>query len=105
MSRRIGKRTREAAIHCLEQCASDRIGAATAADLILDPFVVWCSSRELTCAHDVEDGAALVVASEAWFEASGLLPGWDLRGAIGYLEAAALLRDGWNPGDPVEVRR
>jgi len=24
---------------------------------------------------------------------------------VDYLEAAALLRDGWNPGDPVEVRK
>lgn len=88
MSRRIGKRTREAAIHCLEQCASDRIGGV----------------RD-TSTDDVESGAAFLAASCAWFEAASLLPGMELRGAIDYLEAAALLRDGWNPGDPVEVRR
>ena len=87
MSRRIGKRTREAAIHCLEQCASDRISM-------------------LHNAHpeSIEIGEAKSVANQAWVAvhraAQPYLSWVDL-----YLEAAALLRDGWNPVDPVEVRR
>ncbi len=85
MTRRIGKRTRAAAIHCLEQCASDRIGGVAS-----------------TCTHYVYDGHVSDIASDAWHA---------VYRAVGasmpdkYLEAAALLRDGWNPGDPVEVRK
>jgi hypothetical protein len=43
------------------------------------------------------------VVVSAWarcFDATGAAYSPDV-----YLEAAALLRDGWNPGDPVEVRK
>ena len=79
MSRRIGKRTREAAIHCLEQCASDRLGGVGGA---------WTEA-------DLD-----MAAWDAVYRACPNLDAIDT-----YLEAAALLRDGWNPGDPVEVRR
>lgn len=87
MTRRIGKRTREAAIHCLEQCASDWIGGVAS-----------------TYTWDVYSGGCAIegAADDAWCEisrAAGYLNVADI-----YLEAAALLRDGWNPGDPVEVR-
>lgn len=92
MTRRIGKRTREAAIHCLEQCASDRIGGVS------DTYT-W---------HVCDDGSPEEnAAGSAYAAVSGII--WDRLGytpmICKYLEAAALLRDGWNPGDPVEVRR
>lgn len=71
MTRRIGKRTREAAIEgLLHENDWEWLNLAARSAL----RAVWDSSFDATL--DVD-----------------------------YLEAAALLRDGWNPGDPVEVRR
>lgn len=97
MTSRIGKRTREAAIHCLEQCASDRIGgvALTCTDM------VYVRDR-LGAQRGDKEALTQELASDAWAAVHVIRndrPMLDI-----YLEAAALLRDGWNPGDPVEVR-
>jgi hypothetical protein len=92
VTRRIGKRTREAAIHCLEQCASDRIGD-----------VAYTATSEVYDAAAPNERLAEDTASDAWLEVNRIA--YELSMADKYLEAAALLRDGWNPGDPVEVRR
>ena len=84
---RIGNRTRKAAIHCLEQCASDRIGHV---------------ANTCTCDVYAPHETAGDVAAGAWAAVCGRV---DTTMDIIYLEAAALLRDGWDPGDPVEVRR
>ena len=81
---KISKRTRDAAIHCLEQCASDRNG----------------TPQRFTYTNRVESGSAEALASAAFDAAYYANPSNDFT----YLEAAALLRDGWNPGDPVERR-
>ena len=93
MSRRkIDKRTREAAIHCLEQCASDRIGG-----------VAWTITSEV---YDTKSEIHVeYIAGKAWIAVNRFAYDLLMPMAIQYLEAAALLRDGWNPGDPVEVRR
>jgi len=89
VSRRIGKRTREAAIHCLEQCASDRISMLHNSD-----------------PASVEAGTAKSIAELAWTAVYRAIdPARYMSWVELYLEAAAILRDGWNPGDPVEVRR
>ena len=94
MTSRIGKRTREAAIHCLEQCASDRIGGVPGA------CCTWDVYSHLSAAESaIEDAANKAFGTV--LVSSAVLPLLSDK----YLEAAALLRDGWNPGDPVEVRR
>lgn len=91
MSRRIGKRTREAAIHCLEQCASDRIGYVATT-------YTWDVYQESSIEEEAADAAYAAISGLLWSYS-------DTSMADKYLEAAALLRDGWNPGDPVEVRK
>jgi hypothetical protein len=44
------------------------------------------------------------VLLDAYDAAAGAM-GFDAPMADDYLEAAGLLRDGWSPGEPVEVRR
>lgn len=62
----------------------------------------------LRCAHD---GPWRMHKSREWLGIKLGSPEFDLTieamGAASYrfLEAAALLEDGWCPGDPVEVRR
>lgn len=80
----ISKKTRDEAIEALLCCASDRV------------------VNRHTCTDDIVTGPTDYVANMAWLETYRVLSGGDIEDA--YLEAAALLRDGWSPGDPV-VRR
>ncbi len=49
--------------------------------------------------------AAVRLAAEAWSVARFAGADEYIGYPWCYLEAAAILRDGWSPGDPVEVRR
>lgn len=89
---KISAKTRAAAIHCLEQCASDRIGKAHRVH------------RE-TCTFDVENGDAEYLACEAWIAVDKIRAASSITV---YLEAAALLRGDelrkpWSPGEPVVI--
>lgn len=87
MKRVVTERNRRMAVHALEVCANDR------------SFM-----NLLTCTWDVlgrfprplED----ILADTAFRSVPKVEGGLEVR----YLEAAALLRDGWNPGEPVEYR-
>jgi hypothetical protein len=83
--RRISKKTREEAIEVLLCCADDRI------------------KGKRTTTSDIGDGPSEWIASDAWTEA-WTSTDYVTNSEFVYLEAAALLRDGWSPGDPV-VRR
>ena len=83
MSGRISKRAREEAI---EAC------------------LLGADARTTEARHDVPDAALL--AWQAWHVVNGAMPiefGKTVAEACAelWLEAAALLRDGWSPGDPV----
>lgn len=87
---RISKRVREEAIEALLVCADDRHmgGDLTTYDIL---------GRGSRTHH---------VADRAWSATGGrdLDRPWSGRDPqTRYLEAAALLRDGWSPGDPVHL--
>ena len=85
--RPVSRRVREEAIWALTMCADERIrGLFTATWDLLGRFPSPPSDR-------LADAAFRAVPARLSMETWGI-----------YLEAAALLRDGWNVGDPVELR-
>ena len=68
----------------------------------------WRITHHGGATDDIAAGIVDDVASEAWLAAFSVVggaeiitPGGPGGGSVTYLEAAALLRDGWCPGDPV----
>jgi hypothetical protein len=94
---RLTRRQRDEAVTLLRGMAdlvaarTARIGVATeiAAALNLSPTVLWAYTEAYMAVDRVGIG-------QPW---RGGYSGW----RNGLLEAAALLEDGWNPGDPVEL--
>jgi hypothetical protein len=82
---RISKAVREEAIEALLCCADARV------------------RRESTVIRSVASGRAQIVACSLR-GAVNHATGYQLSPVDDYLEAAALLLDGWNPGDPVARR-
>lgn len=102
--RRISKRVREEAIEACLLLAEEsrkaigdryaRFGHVPVCNLYDDDWIALAEAGSL--------------ALSAWgvvFRAVGPILGEAAYCPETYLEAAALLRDGWNVGDPVEVRR
>ncbi len=85
MAARISKRVREEAIKAL-LCAADRCRSAGVPAGFIDDSGPSKSARDLA------------IAAQNSFR---ILDAWSL--VDDNLNAAALLRDGWCPGDPVEV--
>lgn len=96
---RIDKRVREEAIEACEFCAAlcDRPESGYGGIAVM----------EIYSANHADEAVAGSLACEAWCAVTGLNvhddgesgPWW----VASYLEAAALLRDGWNPGEPVRL--
>jgi hypothetical protein len=94
----VSQQTRDAAIWALDVCADDRVVGQRTCTWHVLPM----SSKAGRVAHEAFAAARLVLAP-TWSVSSWTLTSRDTHAT--YLEAAALLRDGWNPGDPVEVRK
>ena len=104
---RISKRVREEAIEACEFCAAlcDRSESGYGGIAVM----------EIYSANHADEAVAGSLACEAWCAVTGLnvhddgesgpwwggLPRTSKWWVATYLEAAALLRDGWNPGEPV----
>lgn len=87
MSKRIGKRVREAAIEALLCCADSRMNGTwllTTANLV------------------IQNLAAHKAATAAWAACRSFVE-YGHQGADCHIEAAGLLLDGWTPGEPVRL--
>lgn len=90
MRNRVAKSVRDEAIEALLSCADDRIGSGRDYGVISCDLLGGDTDR-------LADAAYAAVAEAPWKSSPTMV--------TEYLEAAALLRDGWCPGDPVVLLR